>query len=784
MGHDEASVGLLSRDLEESSSSSSTSRSSSRCKHSPDRHYHQQCPRIRSRAQQVRITAVLAALFITTNTFYLLSLHGDPEPSKLNKRLGVLGAFLACATVAASLQLWLSCWPGCCSIRTRTRSVWSQALMFAAWVAYDHGSQLEHHGSYNLLIFTLMFSILNLVIAYFASWAYFAGAFHKNARRFVVQVFTVTLVTTVSLLVIIGRKQRALDRGFFGHSASGLAATEGVSEASLCQWRSSTPWFDLVPFRQNFFVGPMTCKPITSFWASFVNDSLVIDCDAASTEVPLWLSGGQRRFNGPAYSVLPRTEEWGLTFKNDSLQSTATKLQENVLRFIEGNTFDYANPIKMESDIDTVLAWCGTSEPKIVHRIVPAPAPGMRHENALAIPSPASEALNVVCIFIDAVSRAHFHRRLPQTVKAIERLAGRDSSDSPELFEFFRYHTVGLNTSPNTRAMWAGLEAERPIDTEPRAEDAFAAPLWEQFQSAGYVSSRIDPMCQDWSAYYNPSHLSTLLDSQASNSTPPYLDRLPGGPRIAHEQLTWSCLPPYLPLGLHFAGNFAGATSIKSRCLSGTHVGWHALDWADSFLDAYGSKADAPRAFHINAAFMEGHEGSGEVLATLDERLASFLGGPTSKIDYSNTAVVIASDHGALMGLNNALFTNGKVEAANPFAALLLPKSWTSQAATSDADSRAGGEPSESETAPTTQASARRDTSARPTRWELLYHSQTQLITAFDIYETLRGFMPSKARQQAVPSQRRGYDLAREAVPVRSCADAGIDAAACRCDTR
>lgn len=414
-------------------------------------------------------------------------------------------------------------------------------------------------------------------------------------------------------------------------------------------------------------------------------------------------------------------------------------MQRNVLTYIEANTRLYEGPVTLDPTVGTVIARCGTTPPKLVYRIVPD---ALDNTAAPRLKSPPADGLNVVTIFIDAVSRPQFHRRLPKASKTLEALATQPQGSS-SLFEFWRYHTIGLNTAPNTRALWAGLSSKGDMYHTPTSA---GPPLWEQFETAGYVAARVDPMCQDWTAYYNGDHLGN--DTSMSNISP----------RISHEHIAWSCMPPYLPIGKHFAGNFAGSTSIKARCISDTHVGWHALDWSEDFIRTY-QKEDTSRAVYLNAAFMEGHEGSGEVLATLDDRLASFLSPSSGPIDYSNTAVVIVSDHGALMGLNYAFLKNGKIEAANPFAAMILPDRFLD----------AGG----------SDRSRRRN----------LERSSARLMTAYDLYETMRGLMGERKAQ--VPDwasseerrdfDRKGIDLLRAEVPDRSCVELGIPENACRC---
>ncbi|KAJ2816280.1 hypothetical protein IWW50_006556, partial [Coemansia erecta] len=63
------------------------------------------------------------------------------------------------------------------------------------------------------------------------------------------------------------------------------------------------------------------------------------------------------------------------------------------------------------------------------------------------------------------------------------------------------------------------------------------------------------------------------------------------------------------------------------------------------------------------------HEGTGEVLRTLDDALATFLEDIRDSGELDNTVLIVGSDHGLHMGLNFAYTQNGRIEHQNPFFA-------------------------------------------------------------------------------------------------------------------
>ncbi|TVY60778.1 hypothetical protein LSUE1_G008574 [Lachnellula suecica] len=613
----------------------------------------------------------------------------------MNSRLGHLGLLIALSVAFYTTQLWLWLTKFPC-ISTTLFGLLGLAATLGTWHLVDNGNTLESHGSYNLLIFCLMFTPINLIVAILCvCYKFIDGKGHvERVKRLCQGLFVFSLTLGVILFIVTRIIKRDSNYGFFQETipCSPQDRENGLCDA--CQWEETTPWFDLLPFRQNFFTGSMSCPVDDSFSATLDDGVLSIEgCNTGGLhDVSHLTSLAPGTSNGPSYSYLPQTEKWGLRLKNDSLGRKYNGFQESVLDFFSEHTYPYIGPVSIDEEIDSVLVHCNSRPPKLVYRIRPVHAEPGPTERDIGLGSP--QGLNVVTLFIDAMSRNHFHRRLPRTREALEKLTGMETSES-SLYELFRYHSVGTNTTPNTRAPWAGLN-ESDAGTS-------GTPIWEEFEDAGYVSARIDPMCQDWSAYYN----------SASFPDGDFID-----PRISHEHIAFSCIPPTVPVGKDNSGNFAGPASIKSRCFSDTHVGWHILDWASKFVDTY----QGNRRFFLNAAFMESHEGSGEVLQTLDSRLESFFNVETSPSDWNTTAVLIVSDHGALMGLNNAFFHNGKVEAKNPFAAFVMPR-WYME---------------------------------MEERNERLTEAKGELVTPHDIYETLQGL---KIGGSSRMENQRGKDL-------------------------
>ena len=79
------------------------------------------------------------------------------------------------------------------------------------------------------------------------------------------------------------------------------------------------------------------------------------------------------------------------------------------------------------------------------------------------------------------------------------------------------------------------------------------------------------------------------------------------------------CHPEAFPYPKAY-GNFDGPFSIRRRCLAGEYQHNYILNYTRDFLAAY----DGVGRFGIDI-FMEGHEGTMEVIRTLDHDLAEFI---------------------------------------------------------------------------------------------------------------------------------------------------------------
>ncbi|KAG0197928.1 hypothetical protein BGX28_008578 [Mortierella sp. GBA30] len=136
----------------------------------------------------------------------------------------------------------------------------------------------------------------------------------------------------------------------------------------------------------------------------------------------------------------------------------------------------------------------------------------------------AEKLHNVLAIFLDEVSRRHFYRKLSKTAAS---LASLDTADQgrPQLHEFFRYHSIGINTETNSGAIYSNNTVRR---SNP------APPIWKNFYETGYITSRVSDCCEDWSQYTGMRYLKVEKAQTVDPDTPRHnvnanANRLGGG---------------------------------------------------------------------------------------------------------------------------------------------------------------------------------------------------------------------------------------------------------------
>ncbi|KAJ2550919.1 hypothetical protein EV175_003885 [Coemansia sp. RSA 1933] len=425
-----------------------------------------------------------------------------------------------------------------------------------------------------------------------------------------------------------------------------------------CNWVGpNIPFIDLLPAgTQNFWAGSMHCKP----------EPYRIDATIDSHDV-LQINCSDDK-SGVIVEVLPDTRQWPLRLKN-MWNVYNTEILENIVRipYIPGQ------PLVLNETTQAVVVRCGASS-TIVTRVSPSidklplyqpPEESdtrahttEQQKSALELVTASDTVVkrqfkrpNVIYLMLDAVSHRQFYRRLPKSARVLKTL---HRPGSHRLNELYRHHSTGFSTDNNTRAMYLG----EIFPSKPNP-----LPIWAYYRDRGYVTARIETGCDDWAKEYTGRYFKSQEYSVGNRS-------------LDYELSSPFCMPEYYPRTGNAFGNFKGPYSMSARCLYGRYV----HDWAFDYV--YQLRRELRRQKHkksqrpymITATFLEGHEGTGEVLRTLDKALAGFLKDIRKSGELDDTVLMLGADHGLHMGLNFAFLQNGRIEHQNPFFVMSVPE--------------------------------------------------------------------------------------------------------------
>lgn len=221
---------------------------------------------------------------------------------------------------------------------------------------------------------------------------------------------------------------------------------------------------------------------------------------------------------------------------------------------------------------------------------------------------------NILFIYIDCISRPHFLRKMKKTSSFLERFMSFNSPLSLSSYQFMKYQTFCGWTNPNVLPMfYSSIKNNHQMH------------LLTFLKQNGYVTGHTHNLCSKESFEYN---INSIKDGKIE------LDE------YDHENAAMFCDPVYIDAENPYPV-FSGPYSVLRRCLSGYDTNHYMLEYGKQFWYKYD---DNKKYLRLN--FQDAHEFSGQVSKYLDEPLYNFLVDLYEKKLLDDTAIFIASDHG------------------------------------------------------------------------------------------------------------------------------------------
>ena len=220
--------------------------------------------------------------------------------------------------------------------------------------------------------------------------------------------------------------------------------------------------------------------------------------------------------------------------------------------------------------------------------------------------------LIVLLLTIDSFSRRHFFRKLPNTVKFLEKLSNNFS-----VFDFKIHNIFGENSVENMVPVFTDKyfkEKKVPREFDALGDDS----MWKIFRSKGFITLFGLEDCD----FYFPNAIG----------------RYPEVDQVARS--FYCAAKEYMNL------NTMKTSGNQQRCIGSQMSHWYILNYTMAFSSQY-SDINQWIYLHINTA----HEATGQHAATLDNDLVDFLSRYIEKFRVSHDlAIFLQADHGMRYG--------------------------------------------------------------------------------------------------------------------------------------
>ena len=223
---------------------------------------------------------------------------------------------------------------------------------------------------------------------------------------------------------------------------------------------------------------------------------------------------------------------------------------------------------------------------------------------------------NILIIYLDAVSRGEFKRKLSKIGEILKPYFPYNKNTTEKkysAFEFLKYNTLRALTYPNIKAMFYGI----------KMNDKNGTNIVKYFKEQGFITGHTGTTCGKEIFSINKMVECRNLDYNTFD----------------HENIALFCDPNFYDYSYSLT---KGVASILQRCLYGKPAFEYAMEYSIKFWETYIDQKKFYR-IHMN----EAHEGTMEVISYLETPLEKFVKYFLER-DFllNDTVLFFVSDHG------------------------------------------------------------------------------------------------------------------------------------------
>ncbi len=277
------------------------------------------------------------------------------------------------------------------------------------------------------------------------------------------------------------------------------------------------------------------------------------------------------------------------------------------------------------------------------------------------VKNPANSFVNINMMLIDSVSRPHFYRSLPKTVKYLTDL---QASSRQHVLDFELLHAVKSRTFESLQALFTGKLLEIGSEFEgvaipPQAVEFHK--LLKMFKERDYETLYQEDLCweHDWGL---------IRDTGVYKENPQRNERFSALNKALKNSLIDNTGMTHSSCNVFHRYDIIDHFNFPSKICYGKHL------QHDFFLDYLDDALNRTRKPLFTFTLMNvGHEGTAQRIRTFDQSLKRFLG---NMDDHGNTVHILFSDHGNTYGDFSASSV-GRFEMFHPFLFMVIPESIT-----------------------------------------------------------------------------------------------------------
>ena len=458
----------------------------------------------------------------------------------------------------------------------------------------DDGSDLSHHGSYNKMLFYVLFCSFAILFFIFCLIRYIY--FKYNI------IFVSLTLSFIWIIIYINIKIRkncdTWDEGLFGIRIENNKNFDKckIVHPKKCWINLIDGIFDVSRILKedcyNFRGGEK--DELFKYISPLIKNSNYFGYPITTNYTWLNQSHFDRFFNNVMADMIPLDKE---ELKNNNINSL--NKPEVTLKF---DTITQLGQINIEINKNEKLS----KERKNIYDSLPI--------------KEKPKYKNILFLYIDAISRPEFIRSMKETQKFINKY---HNSSKYSFYQMLKYQNFIFFTQQNVNPMFFGESMFNSNGTS----------ILKLIKKKGYITAQADNICT--------RQLYDIEDNYTQNIDYESFD---------HENIALFCDPNYYNPENRFTP-YMGPYSIRRRCLYGKDTFEYVLDYGKKFWESYSDNNK-----FLRLSFQDAHEGTLEVVKYLDKKLAEFLIYFENKNYFDDTAIFFVSDHGNnMIGFYNIL---------------------------------------------------------------------------------------------------------------------------------